>query len=138
MEEGEYYHADLIGLACESRGGDPLGTVVAVENFGAGDILEIEKPDGRRTMVPFRAGVADLAEGRIVVDPAFSLGLDRPQRRDRPLSGQIVADRGRRDPAFAHGVADLVETQDDVAGGVEAGNAGALVVVDDDAAGVAG
>ena len=71
LEDGEYYHADLLGLPCHSAGGDPLGTVVAVENFGAGDIIEIEKPDGRRTMVPFREGVADLVEGRIVVDPEF-------------------------------------------------------------------
>jgi 16S rRNA processing protein RimM len=71
LEEGEYYHADLIGLPCESSSGEPLGTVVAVEDFGAGDILEIEKPDGRRTMVPFRPGVADLVEGRIVADPEF-------------------------------------------------------------------
>jgi 16S rRNA processing protein RimM len=71
LEEGEYYHADLIGLPCESDAGEPFGKVFAVENFGAGDILEIEKPDGRRSMVPFREGVADLAEGRIVVDPVF-------------------------------------------------------------------
>jgi 16S rRNA processing protein RimM len=71
LEEGEYYHADLIGLPCESSSGEPLGTVVAVEDFGAGDILEIEKPDGRRTMVPFRPGVADLVEARIVADPEF-------------------------------------------------------------------
>ena len=71
LEEGEYYHSDLIGLPCESSAGEPLGRVVAVEDFGAGDIIEIEKPDGRRTMVPFRAGVADFAEGRIVVDPDF-------------------------------------------------------------------
>ena len=71
LEEGEYYHADLIGLLCESVAGEALGKVVAVEDFGAGDILEIEKPDGRRTMVPFRPGVADLVEGRIVADPEF-------------------------------------------------------------------
>ena len=71
LDEDEYYHADLIGLPCESASGDPLGRVVAVEDFGAGDILEIEKPDGRRTMVPFRPGVADLEEGRIVADPDF-------------------------------------------------------------------
>lgn len=71
LEEGEYYHADLIGLPCETAEGEPLGTVIAVENFGAGDILEIAKPDGRRTMVPFRDGVADLVEGKIVADPAF-------------------------------------------------------------------
>jgi 16S rRNA processing protein RimM len=71
LEEGEYYHADLIGLACVSASGEPLGTVFAVENFGAGDIIEIEKPDGRRSMVPFRPGVADLVDGRIAVDPLF-------------------------------------------------------------------
>jgi len=71
LEEGEYYHADLIGLPCEDPSGAPLGTVVAVENFGAGDLLEIEKPDGRRALIPFRGGVADLREGRIVADPEF-------------------------------------------------------------------
>lgn len=71
LEPGEYYHADIIGLPCESLDGEPLGRVVAIENFGAGDILEIEKPDGKRTMVPFRAGIADLGERRIVVDPLF-------------------------------------------------------------------
>jgi 16S rRNA processing protein RimM len=71
LEEGEYYHADLIGLPCESLDGERLGSVVAVENFGAGDIIEIEKPDGRRSMVPFRPGVADLVAGRIKVDPLF-------------------------------------------------------------------
>ena len=71
LGEGEYYHADLIGLACESKEGEPLGAVVAVENFGAGDILEIEKPGGKRSMVPFRRGIADLVEDRVVVDPVF-------------------------------------------------------------------
>jgi 16S rRNA processing protein RimM len=71
LEEGEYYHADLIGLPCETAGGEPLGTVVAVENFGAGDLLEIEKPDGRRALVPFRPGVAERTDGRIVADAEF-------------------------------------------------------------------
>ena len=71
LDEGEYYHADLIGLPCESREGEALGRVAAVENFGAGDIVEIEKPDGRKTMVPFKPGIADLEDGRLVVDPLF-------------------------------------------------------------------
>jgi 16S rRNA processing protein RimM len=71
LDEGEYYHADLIGLPCESASGEALGRVVAVEDFGAGDIIEIEKPDGKRSMVPFRAGVADLVDGRIRLDPIF-------------------------------------------------------------------
>ena len=71
LEEGEYYHADLLGLPCVSAAGEPLGKVVAVENFGAGDLVEIERPDGKRSLVPFRPGVADLDQGRIVVDPDF-------------------------------------------------------------------
>ena len=71
LAAGEYYHADLVGLAVESAAGEPLGTVAAVENFGAGDLLEIERPDGKRSLIPFRDGVADLREGRIVADPAF-------------------------------------------------------------------
>ena len=71
LEAGEYYHADLIGLPCVDAEGQALGTVVAVENFGAGDILEIEKTDGKRAMIPFREGVADLVDGRIVADPLF-------------------------------------------------------------------
>ena len=71
LAPGEYYHADLIGLPCKSAEGEGLGTVFAIENFGAGDILEIERPDGKRVMVPFRDGIAELGDGEILVDPAF-------------------------------------------------------------------
>jgi 16S rRNA processing protein RimM len=71
LEEGEYYHADLIGLPCIDQAGAPLGHVVAVENFGAGDLLEIAKPDGRRALIPFRPGIADRQESGIVADPDF-------------------------------------------------------------------
>ena len=71
LGDGEYYHADLIGLLCESAEGEALGNVVAVENFGAGDILEIERPDGKRAMVPFRDGIADLLDKKVIVDPVF-------------------------------------------------------------------
>ena len=52
LGEGEYYHHDLLGLPCVSTDGAAIGHVAAVENFGAGDILEIEKPDRKRFMVP--------------------------------------------------------------------------------------
>jgi 16S rRNA processing protein RimM len=71
LTAGEYYHADLIGLPCRGRNGEALGTVVAVDNFGAGDLVEVERPDGKRALVPFRDGIADLEEGAIVVDPDF-------------------------------------------------------------------
>lgn len=55
LAEGEYYHADLIGLPVVSTEGADLGRVMAVENFGAGDVLEIERPNGKRFMVPMSA-----------------------------------------------------------------------------------
>jgi 16S rRNA processing protein RimM len=72
LGDGEYYHADLIGLPAVSTDGEPLGTVVLVDNFGAGDVLEIEKPDGARFMVPMRAdAVPDWNAERLLVDAAF-------------------------------------------------------------------
>jgi 16S rRNA processing protein RimM len=71
LEEGEYYHADLIGLEAFDRDGNRVGAVAAVENYGAGDLLEIERPDGKRSLIPFRDGIADLVAGRIVLDPEF-------------------------------------------------------------------
>ena len=66
LEEGECYHADLIGLPAVSTDGEELGTCVAVENFGAGDILEIERPDGSRFMVPMLA-VSEWSERLLIV-----------------------------------------------------------------------
>jgi 16S rRNA processing protein RimM len=71
LEDGEYYHSDLIGLPCVDRDGKEIGTVVAVENFGAGDLLEVELANGRKSLIPFRDGIADLEDGRIVLDPEF-------------------------------------------------------------------
>ncbi|MGN6496268.1 MAG: ribosome maturation factor RimM [Tsuneonella sp.] len=72
LAEGEYYHADLIGLAAVSDAGDPLGTVVAVENYGAGDILEIEGADCKRQMIPMRPdAVLRWDRDRAVIEPAF-------------------------------------------------------------------
>ena len=54
LDEGEYYHADVVGLTVVTDAGEAIGTVMTIEDFGAGDILEIEKPDGRRFMVPVK------------------------------------------------------------------------------------
>jgi 16S rRNA processing protein RimM len=69
----EFYHADLIGLAVVDVNGRPVGTVVAVQNFGAGDLLEV-RPEGeaQTVMLPFDAAtvpLVDVAGGRIVIDP---------------------------------------------------------------------
>ena len=72
LGEGEYYHADLLGLAAVSDAGEPLGTVVAVENFGAGDLIEIERPTGKRFMVPMREdAVPEWDSERLVVAAEF-------------------------------------------------------------------
>jgi 16S rRNA processing protein RimM len=71
LEEGEYYHADLIGLSCVDIAGQPVGAVVAVENFGAGDLIEIEFPNGKRSLIPFRDPIARLEGNQIVLDPEF-------------------------------------------------------------------
>ena len=71
LEEGEYYHSDLIGLPCFDSAGHEHGRVSAVENFGAGDLLEVEAANGRKSLIAFRPGIADLAGGRIVLDPDF-------------------------------------------------------------------
>jgi 16S rRNA processing protein RimM len=53
-EAGEYYHSDLIGLTAVSPGGEALGEVIGVQNFGAGDLLELRPASGRQTeLVPF-------------------------------------------------------------------------------------
>jgi 16S rRNA processing protein RimM len=74
--EGEYYHADLLGLAVERVDGRPLGRVQAVENFGAGDLLTVERPGQGTVSLPFTdrvVPVVDLAAGRIVVDLPIGL-----------------------------------------------------------------
>jgi len=72
LAEGEYYHADLIGRTVVATDGREVGTVVAVENFGAGDILEIAKPGGGTFMVPFRPDAVPEVGERILLEAAFA------------------------------------------------------------------
>ena len=71
LAEGEYYHNDIIGLSCVDGDGQPVGTVAAIEDYGAGELLDIALADGKRSLIPFRDGIADLADGKIVLDPDF-------------------------------------------------------------------
>ena len=71
LEEGEYYHADLIGLSCVDEAGALLGSVVSVENFGAGDLLEVERANGQRSLIPFRDPIARQDGQRIILDPEY-------------------------------------------------------------------
>jgi 16S rRNA processing protein RimM len=79
--DDEFYHADLIGLAAMLEDGERLGKVVAVHDFGAGDMLEIARAKGQPVLVPFtRAAVpvVDIAGGRVVIDPPAGV-LDAPR-----------------------------------------------------------
>ena len=78
LAEGEYYHVDLIGLPVVSTTGEALGVCIAIDNFGAGDVLEIERPAGEdgkklRFMVPMRVEAVPEWDGeRMVIDAAYA------------------------------------------------------------------
>ena len=71
-EPEEYYHADLIGLEAVLGDGTPVGRVRAIYDFGAGDTLELTRPDAPPVMVPFIRAIVPVVEpeqGRLVLDP---------------------------------------------------------------------
>ena len=74
--EDEFYHADLVGLTAMLDDGTTLGTVIAVHDFGAGDMIEIAPAVGQPMLVPFTRAVVpvvDIAGGRVVIDPPDGL-----------------------------------------------------------------
>jgi 16S rRNA processing protein RimM len=79
--EGEYYHADLIGLAAVTEAGEPIGRVIAIHNFGAGDIIEIAPAQGATMLLPFTNTVVptvDVAGGRVVIALPGEIEGDEP------------------------------------------------------------
>jgi 16S rRNA processing protein RimM len=80
VETDEFYHADLIGLAVFNKAGEQLGTVLAIHNFGAGDLIEVRLAAGGKTeLVPFNeinVPSVDIAAGRIVIEPSPLAGED--------------------------------------------------------------
>jgi 16S rRNA processing protein RimM len=79
----EFYHADLIGLAAVDLAGQKLGAIVAVHNFGAGDLLEVKfDADGKTELIAFNevnVPAVDLSAGRIVISPAPLAADDAPR-----------------------------------------------------------
>ncbi|WP_027580762.1 ribosome maturation factor RimM [Bradyrhizobium sp. Ai1a-2] len=70
-DDDEYYHADLVGLAAVTTADQPLGKVIAIHNFGAGDIIEIAPAQGVTMLLPFTNAVVptiDIAGGRVIVE----------------------------------------------------------------------
>jgi 16S rRNA processing protein RimM len=85
-DANEYYHADLIGLAAVNAAQEPLGRVVAIHNFGAGDIIEIAPTQGATMLLPFTNAVVpsvDLAGGRVVIELPEEIDGDTPRDTDR-------------------------------------------------------
>lgn len=81
-DENEYYHADLIGLAAINTASEPIGRVIAIHNFGAGDIIEIEPPYGATMLLPFTNAVVptvDLAAGHVVIELPGEIAGDGPE-----------------------------------------------------------
>ena len=69
-DDEEFYHADLIGLAAHDAEGRVLGTVSAIHDFGAGDVIAIARSDGSEMILPFTQGVVpavDIEAGFVVV-----------------------------------------------------------------------
>lgn len=80
-DEDDFYHADLIGLAVETVDGETIGRVLAVQDFGAGDLVEVERPGRPTVFVPFTRAVVpvvDVRGGRMVIAPPAGL-LDEPE-----------------------------------------------------------
>lgn len=91
-EDGSYYHADLIGLALKLTTGETRGQVSAVFNFGAGDILEVTRPDGETDLIPFSAetiSAVDVAGGTVTVIPLPGL-FDEAEDVDETNTGETA------------------------------------------------
>ena len=101
----EFYHADLIGLAVEDIDGKPLGVVRAVEDFGAGPLLDVESDTGS-FLLPFTLAVVplvDLSGRRLVADPPVALdagpdGNDKPRKRASKEKGKPPSGTGQGGP----------------------------------------
>ncbi len=73
LDEGEFYHADLVGLPVVDAEGRAIGTVADVMNYGATDLVEIERGDGKKFMVPLTdQAVPDWNDERLIVNEAFA------------------------------------------------------------------
>ena len=89
LKEDEFYYSDLIGLVVEDTNGKILGTVSMVDNYGAGEIIEVDLQEGGTAMYRMSLGVVpeiDLKNGRIVVDPPTEVLT--PKIRDSEEAGE--------------------------------------------------
>jgi 16S rRNA processing protein RimM len=86
-DASEYYHTDLIGLKAVNENGAHLGEIVSVQNFGAGDLLELKPPEGASEFVPFEdqwVPHVDLAAGTVTIKQPPSTGDEAEEQSDEP------------------------------------------------------
>ena len=84
-DDGEYYHADLIGLRAIDAQGEAVGQVLAIHNFGAGDIIEIAPLQGSSLLLPFTNAVVptvNITAGHVVIVMPPEIEGDSPQDAD--------------------------------------------------------
>ncbi len=90
-KRGEWYQADLVGLRAERVDGTAMGTVKSVQNYGAGDIVEVETAPGQTVFVPFTKRAVpdvDIDGGRIVIDPPAETEAKADDAADNEASGE--------------------------------------------------
>lgn len=88
---GEYYQADLVGLAVVDAGGNELGEVIGFQDYGAGDLMEIEMPGGKVGLVPFADSMVpeiDVEEGRLVLSETGVVVLKTALETDDGKAGE--------------------------------------------------
>ncbi|CAN7503345.1 ribosome maturation factor RimM [Aminobacter sp. LjRoot7] len=103
-DEGEFYHADLVGLQVRDETGAPVGKVFAVQNYGGGDILEIQYQGRKGVLIPFTQAavpVVDVAGGFVTIDTVAAGLVDDEDDENAPSDGEF--DKRPRGPKDAGG-----------------------------------
>lgn len=97
-QDDEYYHADLLGLSVETLDGVAVGQVTAVNNYGAGDVIDIVTGDRQTVVLPFNREIVpdvDLVNRRLIIDPPDGfLGNDTTAHQEDLEPHALVADKG--------------------------------------------
>ncbi|MBT4427018.1 MAG: 16S rRNA processing protein RimM, partial [Rhodospirillaceae bacterium] len=84
--EDEFYHADLIGLGVRTKDGEAYGVVKSINDYGAGDVIEIERETEQSIFLPFTREIVpeiDLQAGSLVIDPPAEIDAGEPGKADR-------------------------------------------------------
>lgn len=104
VEDGEFYYTDLVGLAVRDETGEQVGKVFAVQNYGGGDILEIQYQGRKGVLIPFTQAavpVVDVEGGFVAIDTTAAGLVENEDDADAPSDGEF--ERRPRGPKDAGG-----------------------------------